>query len=165
MFSTLRGFLFTTIFFCFAVSWQITAIKIVQMPININFLLFACFYFSYIEDNSFPSSFLIMFFGAMYDIATSTPLFTNSVILLIISFVLHFYIKPINLLKTISFNGIVLFFAIVFYYILHSICMFFFLPTGVEAADLHIINQILFTLIFYVVIMPCINFIKMLVFR
>ena len=160
MSSDLKKFLFILFSFCFALSWQITSIKVLVRPVNINYLLFVCFYLSYIKDDMNPSPLFVFFFGILNDIATSSPLFETSTRLLLICTILHFYIKPLGFLQSFSFNGIALFCVIILNYIIETIFQFFFIKSGTPIAQVSLFNQIFWTLFFYIFAVPVLDFIE-----
>jgi hypothetical protein len=158
-----KSFIFILLCFCFALAWQTTNIQVFSSSININYLVFVCFYFYYLQ-SSFPkSTLLIIICGFCYDALNSNPLFLTSTTMLIICFILHFYVRQIAFVGGFGFDGVVFLASMIVNYLLSSIFMLIFTEDNVLIKQNSFFMEVFYTLLFYIVATPLLNFIYSLI--
>ena len=136
--SILKKHLFVIITFCLALSWQTSHLVIFSSNIQINFLLFALFYFSYSQDEADSLILYVFFFGTMYDILNQNPLFVTPFSMLSIRFILCYLIKTHDIAKTTIFQCILFFATMTSYNVIFSIMSTVFGSAGQILSLIHI---------------------------
>jgi cell shape-determining protein MreD len=149
-----KKWLFTTLTLCCGFSWYVSPVRILDYNLAIHFIFVAIFFINLWLEIKI-SNIVLFAMGILSDIVLHDVLFLNSFLFILLSFVLNFHLKHMEVHRQYHLHIAMFFITLAGFYVCKYLMELIFRSNSFNY--LQIIKSVIFTTIFYALTLPMLN--------